>query len=335
MLKINNKNDSDIDIHYQKDYCLAFAVSGRLLGSLLTEDWHDVIVMIKNTPFSVRALLLSFTLLLSACQSAPPAVSQSELSTDLVATSTITSLNDGRTLSPEALLNALSTAEMVIVGEEHSDLRHHQVEQWLLVKLAQKRPQGSVLMEMINNDQQTSVSELQKGMKSSLYIREQRIQELLQWRTGWPWPLYRGVVMTALHGDAPLLAANLSRPQIEALYADPQFPPGAHASDPAVRETLSAVIVAMHGGQMDPEQLKSMLSVQQNRDRFMAQQLMNAPRPALLIAGGYHAAKTLGVPLHLQDLNAPRPQVLILAASGTEVSPEQADYVWYIPASGQ
>lgn len=305
------------------------------LGSLREEDWHNVISMMMKTKLAASVLLLSLASLLTACQQPKTASPQVASVSEFASASTIKALDTSRTLTPQALLDALGPAPMVIVGEEHSDARHHQAEQWLIEQLAKKRPQGSVLMEMINNDQQAAVSELQKGLKSDPYIREQRIQELLQWRTGWPWPLYRGVVMSALHGKAPLLAANLSRPQVEALYADPQFPAGEHASQPEVRATLSSVIVAMHGGKMAPEQLKSMLSVQQNRDRFMAQQLMNAPRPALLIAGGYHAAKSLGVPLHLQDLNAPRPQVLILAASGTEVTPDQADYVWYIPASGQ
>lgn len=312
---------------------VSFPLFDDFSGCLRQKYWLEVIFMMINTKFTVTGLLLALASLLSACQQ--QASPQTGVSSDFMNSSTIKALKTSQTLTPQALVNELSPAAMVIVGEEHSEWHHHQAEQWLLIELAKKRPQGSVLMEMINNDQQSAVSELQKGLKSDPYIREQRIQELVQWRTGWPWPMYRGVVMTALHGNAPLLAANLSRPEIQALYADPQFPAGEHAANPQVRQTLSSVIVAMHGGKMEPEQLKSMLSVQQNRDRFMAQQLMNAPRPALLIAGGYHAAKSLGVPLHLQDLNAPRPLVLILATNGTEVTPDQADYVWYMPASGQ
>ncbi len=41
-----------------------------------------------------------------------------------------------------------------------------------------------------------------------------------------------------------------------------------------------------------------MLAIQQQRDRRMAERLLAAPTPALLIAGGYHAAKSV-VPLHV------------------------------------
>ena len=38
--------------------------------------------------------------------------------------------------------------------------------------------------------------------------------------------------------------------------------------------------------------------------------------PALLIAGGYHAAKDVGVPLHLADLGAEKPLVVMLTTAG-------------------
>ena len=54
---------------------------------------------------------------------------------------------------------------------------------------------------------------------------------------------------------------------------------------------------------------------------------------ALLIAGGFHVRRDLGVPLHLEDLGAGEGmQVLMLAEVGKTVSPQQADYAWYTPA---
>jgi uncharacterized iron-regulated protein len=76
-----------------------------------------------------------------------------------------------------------------------------------------------------------------------------------------------------------------------------------------------------------------MMSIQQHRDRFMAEQLRKAPHPALLIAGGYHAAKDIGVPLHLADLQAQAPVVVMLTTDGTTVSAKQADFVWSVPVA--
>lgn len=67
----------------------------------------------------------------------------------------------------------------------------------------------------------------------------------------------------------------------------------------------------------------------------MAEVLLAAPKPALLIAGAYHARYDLGVPLHLEDLQGgagDSQRVLIFAEADQEVVPESADFVWYTPA---
>ena len=76
-----------------------------------------------------------------------------------------------------------------------------------------------------------------------------------------------------------------------------------------------------------------MLLVQQQRDRRMAERLLQAPRPALLFAGAFHVRRDLGVPLHLDDLGARGvTRVLILAEEGADLSERQADFVWYTRA---
>lgn len=65
----------------------------------------------------------------------------------------------------------------------------------------------------------------------------------------------------------------------------------------------------------------------------MAERLLAAPTPALLIAGGYHAAKSVGVPLHVRDLQpAAAPTVLMLAEPGVQVDANTADYLWITPS---
>ncbi|KOC90182.1 iron-regulated protein [Winslowiella iniecta] len=280
-----------------------------------------------KTKLLVAGLLIS---LLSACQQSARQ-SEPQLEQSLAFSSRIESLRDNQPLSTAELVNRLSAAPMVIVGEKHDNADHHRIEQWLISQLAAKRPQGSVLMEMIASDQQDAVNQLQQGLKSSPYIRDERLQQLLQWNNGWPWSLYGAVVTTALKGNAPLLAANLSASEVKQIYQTKQMPAGILSSQQPVLDALSTLIVTMHDGQIDADRLASMLAVQQNRDRFMAQQLLAAPKPALLIAGGYHAARNLGVPLHLRDLDKQaRPLVLMLAEQGMKITAGQADYVWYV-----
>jgi uncharacterized iron-regulated protein len=286
--------------------------------------------LMNKMDISLRSLAVGCCLALAACQSAPTAKTAAGADNPPPYT-LVQDAKTGASLTPEHLLNALSSAQTVIVGEEHTNAVHHEVERWLLENLQRKRPQGSVLMEMLTVDQQGSVNQVKQALRSGTTVSESRIQETLRWNGGWPWALYRGVTMTALQGDYPLLSANITRQRVKELYTHPVFPEGERSARPEVHKALSAIIYLMHDGQIDGEQVKAMMAIQQQRDRFMASQLMNAPRPALLIAGGYHATKDIGVPLHLADLGAERPVVLMLSTAGTTLTAAQADYIWFAP----
>ncbi|WP_437887238.1 ChaN family lipoprotein [Phytobacter sp. V91] len=285
-----------------------------------------------NTEKVIKALLLGAAFALTACQSSTPTTSAAT-TTEAAECSCIQDAATGLYLTPAQLLARLSNAPMVIVGEEHTNLHHHHLEQWLLENLAKKRPQGSVLMEMIDTSQQEGVNRVKQASLSGATVSASRAAETMRWSKGWPWELYRDVVMSAVTSPSPLLAANITREQVNKLYKSPIFPAGERTSSPQVHEALSAIIYLMHDGQIDGEQVTAMMAIQQQRDRFMAEQLRKAPRPALLIAGGYHAAKDIGVPLHLADLNAEKPIVVMLTTEGTNLSVRQADYIWSVPAA--
>lgn len=283
-----------------------------------------------NTERFLQSLVLGCALVFSACQN-PASTTSSVDAITVPECSCIRDAATGKALTPSQLLATLSKAPMVIVGEEHSNVQHHLIEQWLLQNLPKARPQGSVLMEMVDISQQSSVDRVKATMRSGSVVSESRVQEAVRWNAGWPWPLYCGVVMTALEGDYPLIAANISRAQVNELYNTPTFPGGVQSTNPQVHKALSAIIYLMHGGKIEGEQLTAMMAIQQQRDRFMASQLMKAPRPALLIAGGYHATKDIGVPLHLADLQADKPVVLMLTTEKTTLTIKQADYIWSVP----
>ncbi|WP_449546736.1 ChaN family lipoprotein [Lelliottia amnigena] len=277
----------------------------------------------------LKPLILSSMLTIAACHS--PSKDTPVQNAVAIECLCIKEAASGTVMTPAQLITTLASAPIVIVGEEHTNVRHHQIEQWLLQNLNQSRVQGSVLMEMIDSDQQVSVSRLKAESLAGATISPTRAAEAMRWKSGWPWDLYRDVVMTALKGPYPLLAANITRSQVTELYNNPVFPDGDLSSRPQVRESLSAIIYLMHDGQISDEQVNAMVAIQQHRDRFMAEQIRQAPRPALLIAGGYHASKDIGVPLHLADLKVENPIVVMLTTEGTTLTAKQADYVWSVP----
>ncbi|MFL1515793.1 ChaN family lipoprotein [Pseudomonas prosekii] len=268
----------------------------------------------------MRGILLLAALLLSACQhvAAPPPI-----------TGEIRDLRNGQSLTAQELLARLARSERLIVGEQHDNRDHHQLQLWLLQALGQRRAQGSLLLEMLTPDQQPRVDAVRRAP-----TLPNDLPGALAWQPGWDWDLYGPIVRFALGQPYPLLAANLDNSQMRAFYKQPPVLSGARSNAPAVKEVLLEQISESHCGLLPKSQMPAMLAVQQQRDRRMAERLIAAPMPSLLFAGAYHARKDVGVPLHVLDLGEREaPTVLLLAERGSQVTPAMADYVWFTPAT--
>jgi uncharacterized iron-regulated protein len=272
---------------------------------------------------------------LSACQSTPPLRKipawQSPLGHEHVDLGMIRDLNSGQELTAQQLAERLAQAPRVLVGEQHDNPDHHALQLWLLQVLADRRAQGSLLLEMINPEQQAKVDAVKVGFDHSNVPVD--LPAALAWQPGWDWALYGPIVRYALGQSYPLLAANLNPDEIKAIYNEAPPLTGQHSTAPAVREQLLEQIRESHCGQLPEQYFPAMLAVQQQRDRRMAQSLLAAPTPALLFAGSFHARKDVGVPTHLLDLGADKGTVvLLLTQVGETVTPGSADYVWFTAA---
>jgi len=268
----------------------------------------------------MRGILLLAVLFLSACQhvAVPPPVNGE-----------IRNLRNGQVLTAQQLVERLAKPSRLIVGEQHDNRDHHQLELWLLQSLGEQRPQGSLLLEMITPDQQPRVDDVRHASTPP-----SNLPAALDWQEGWDWALYGPIVRFALTQPYPLLAANLDNLDVRAVYAKPPALSGSRSNAASVKDELLAEISDSHCGLLPTSQMPAMLAVQQQRDRRMAERLLAAPTPSLLLAGAYHARKDVGVPIHVLDLGqAQAPTVLLLAEQGTEVTAAMADYVWYTPAS--
>jgi uncharacterized iron-regulated protein len=242
----------------------------------------------------------------------------------------IRDLRNGQKLTAQQLAERLAQAAIVLVGERHDNPDHQALELWIMQVLADRRAQGSLLMEMLNPGQQSKVDEITAAFKST---DPANIPTALEWQDGWDWALYGPIVRYALGQPYPLLSANLSPDEICAIYSHQPTLTGTHSSAPAVRELLQAHIGDAYDHRLPEESLPGLLAVQQQRHRCMAQRLLVAPAPALLFASAYHVRKDIGVPLHLLDLGAvDGAVVLMLAEVGVHVTSAAADYVWYTGA---
>ncbi|WAJ36603.1 ChaN family lipoprotein [Pseudomonas sp. GOM7] len=279
----------------------------------------------------MRILFLCSLLLLAACQShiiLPPPQPLAPLGREHVEFGQIYDLRTGERLSPERLLERLARVQRVLVGERHDNPDHHALQLWLSRGLAVYRAQGSVLMEMINPDQQARIARAQRSSRAGM--PPQDAIAALAWQPGWSWSLYGPLVLYQLRQPYPLLAANLDRDEIQRIYRQRPALVGERSNATQVQQRLLQDIRLSHCDMLPQSQLPAMLAVQQQRDRRMAEALLAAPQPSLLLAGAFHVRKDLGVPLHLADLQAPGSQaVLLLAEVGQRVDAQMADYVWY------
>lgn len=271
-------------------------------------------------------------LLLSACQTLPPLPEwQSPEGRGHADLGAIVDLRSGERLSAAQLVQRLAEADYVLVGERHDNPDHHALQLWLLQALAERRSQGSLLLEMLTPEQQPAVARTQTQLRRGEPVED--LPTTLAWSPGWPWRLYGPLVSYALAQPFSLMPANLTRAEIGQIYREVPHLPDGESTRAEVAEALRAQIVDSHCGMLPDSQVPAMLAVQQQRDRRMAARLLAAPKPTMLIAGGFHARRDLGAPLHLRDLGGSGSvQVLMLAEVGERVAAQQANFVWYTPA---
>lgn len=282
----------------------------------------------------MRMLLpLLLATLLAACQASLPPLPawQSPEGREHAELGRIHDLRTGQQLTPEQLVDRLAEAPRLLVGERHDNPDHHALQLWLLRALETRREQGSLLLEMLTPDQQQRVDAVRGKIAAGEDPGD--LPEALSWKKGWDWTLYGPLVRHALARPYPLLAANLDRPQMLRIYRKQPALRGTLSTAESVRSGLLTQIRVSHCDKLPASQLPAMLAVQQQRDRRMAEALLAAPEPSLLLAGTFHARRDLGVPLHLRDLGAEADSlVLMLEEVGNPVSAAEADFVWYTPA---
>src|SRR5690606_27284793 len=214
----------------------------------------------------MRTLLLCCLSLLAACQSRgvlPPPAPIAPDGRDHAQMGQIVDLASGERISPEQLVERLAKAPRVLVGEQHDNPDHHALQLWLSRQLAARRPQGSVLLEMLNPEQQARVEQAQADSRAGRSPAD--AFAALAWQPGWDWGQYGALVQYQLRQPYPLLAANLDRAEIMRIYQARPDLQGPASTSPAVRERLREDIRESHCGLLPDSQIPAMLAVQQQR----------------------------------------------------------------------
>jgi Uncharacterized iron-regulated protein len=236
---------------------------------------------------------------------------------------TVIDLATGQHLDEAAFVTRAAHAQRLLLGERHDLAGDHAAQRWLLQALQRQRPQGSLVLEMIASERQPRLQRVQRWLAKGNQAEGARLRELLDWDTRWPWAAYGGLVREAADAGTPLFGGNLSRAEVNALLASTE---GVRFPVAASRQRLSAVVLAQHADAAP--MLEGMLAVQQARDTRMARVLLDAPAPALLVAGRWHVLRGTGVPGYLSP-DTPA-LVIALASPGETVDAADADLLWVL-----
>lgn len=188
-------------------------------------------------------------------------------------------------------LHSLLPADVLLLGEQHDAPDHQRLQREAVVWLAARGQLAALVMEMADSGHSTHA--LPAG------ATEAQVQAALQWNdAAWPWKAYGPVVMAAVAAGVPVLGGNLPRAQMRAAMQDTAW--DRHLPPAALERQITALRDG-HCGLLPESQLAPMARIQIARDASMARTAQQALRPGqtvLLVAGGGHVLRSLGVPTH-------------------------------------
>lgn len=265
-----------------------------------------------------KAALILAVLGLAACQSL-----------DLAQTSIIESKTK-QPLTLSELVQRIENVPLILLGEKHDNPAHHQAETALFKALQQRGKLQAVALEMLPSSEQPQIDQGLKTLRQSAVIDGAAVKQHLPWTQGWSWQQYRELLTALSQSSVQVLGGNLDRNEITTLFQGAYPLNGKISTQPAVKQRIAEEIAHHHKLAPSDAHIQTMVSVQQFKDRRMAEALIKGGK-TLLIAGNFHVNKAVGVPLHLVDLGRKDFVVISLVKSLDEISPAEADYIWLLP----
>lgn len=189
-------------------------------------------------------------------------------------------------------ISELLPADAILLGEQHDAPEHQRIHREVVQSLAERGLLAGVALEMAPQGGSTA------GLPPT--AGEAEVQAALRWgEASWPWAAYGPAIMAAVRAGVPVAGANLPRAEMRAVMARSEL--DALLPGPALKAQQQAIRLG-HCDLLPETQIAPMTRVQIARDRAMAQTLSSMLSPGktvLLLAGGRHVDRQLGVPYHL------------------------------------
>ena len=188
-------------------------------------------------------------------------------------------------------LQSLLPADVLLMGEQHDAPEHQRLQREAVQWLAARGQLAAVVLEMAESGRSTD------GLPRD--ASDAQAQAALQWNdAAWPWTAYGPVVMAAVATGVPVLGGNLPRASMRSAMGEPAW--DRHLPAAALQRQYAALREG-HCGLLPEAQIAPMARVQIARDASLARTAQQAVRPGqtvLLVAGGGHVLRSVGVPTH-------------------------------------
>ncbi len=247
------------------------------------------------------------------------------------------------TVSFDDLITALSTYDVVFVGEEHDSRPAHEAELSILQNLFTFDSSIVLGLEMFERDVQAVLdSYLDSGTNESTFVSQAR-----------PWPNYetdyKPLVEFAKARKIPVVAANIPRRAASAVAKAGEISPAVLGPDSVYmpsavhldsREYHDRFAETMEGmpksGPMAAMMMDGLFKAQVLKDAVMAEALfpwLDQGRKVIFFCGRFHSDYHLGVPYQLSKARPDLKVVVVtLAPADQELSLEErsrmADFIW-------
>jgi uncharacterized iron-regulated protein len=225
----------------------------------------------------------------------------------------------------------LVAADFVALGETHDNPDHHLLQARFVRAITASGRRPALGFEMLTADQQDAVD--------AAVAKAPRDPDALGQAVGWDasgWPefaMYRPIFAAGLEAGLPIVAANLRRDEVKAIFSN-----GRDALDERLRARLARdepipdtvmadlreEMSASHCGELPDKMLEPLVLAQRARDARMAERMETAGgvHGGILVTGSGHARTDRAVPA-LVAKDAPGRKVISIAFF--EVNPEKLE----------
>jgi uncharacterized iron-regulated protein len=252
-----------------------------------------------------------------------------------LAQGTILSAQTAKPITFEALISDLSTAQVIYVGETHTNRHHHEIQLKILKALTARLPSLSVGMEMFDRTYQGVLDRWSAGgLTEDAFLR--RVHWYANWR--YPFGLYRNILTFIKAHHLPLVGLNLpfciapkiSIGGIDSLSAAEMtyLPHRIDLTDPGYRAFLRGIYSRHPFAGRDA--FDYFVEAQCTWDETMAETIAAhlGSGPMLVLTGNGHIIHKFGIPNRVYARTHAPFRTVYLLDKGEPVDLTDGDYLW-------